>query len=362
MNIKRLENYFFRLLKADGPYRRERAAAEVIAEILGELGVAFYEDNTAGLTGCNSGNLIVAGSSRARLSFCAHMDTIKIYDKRSIQVDKGIISAAGGGVLGIDDRSGVAVLLEAIAELKEKDALTDDIHFIFTTCEEDGFNGAKYLDERHFHDALNFVVDSGGVPIGYTVNQGVGQYDFKVTVKGKMSHSGGSGGINSLVLAALLISRMKTGRLSDNTFVNICGITCQGNPNTVPECTEFTGQVLSFDDYEARQLLDQLHKTVNEFSGEHSVPVDFSYVCQCKSFLTETNTDIVEYARRAALKAGLEFSLGRTGAGSDAHIFIERGAKALKISNGMMKVHSGEEYIKLEDMAKCVEYVLALID
>lgn len=70
--------------------------------------------------------------------------------------------------------------------MHENSGIPNGVHFIFTTCEEDGFLGVRYVDKRYFSEAYTFVADSGGLPIGYTVIKGVSQYDFWVSVFGIM--------------------------------------------------------------------------------------------------------------------------------------------------------------------------------
>ncbi len=357
MNSERLQGFMLALLKADSPSFHEDKAAQVLRGILDRLGVPFYVDDSSKTTGSDTGNIIV-GSGRARISFCAHMDTIRIYRRSEPVIEDGLVRGKNGGVIGADDKAGMAVLLEAMARMQENGGIPDDVHFLFTTCEEDGFRGAKAIDEQHIADAYNFVVDSGGVPVGYTVSRGASQYDFLCHVQGRMSHTGNPHGLNAALLCARLMGQVKSGRVSDKTFINMADIFCESNPNTIPERAGFKGQILTFDDDEARQLLDAMYEETRAFFDENGCDGGFSFECACRGY--QSDRRIIEYAKRAAQKAGLPFSLGSTGAGSDAHVFAQRGASAVKISCGMMNVHSNDECVHLDDMMQCVKYVLAL--
>lgn len=235
----------------------------------------------------------------------------------------GIASAKNGGVMGVDDKSGVAVLLEAITCMHENSGIPDGVHFIFTTCEEDGFLGVRYVDKRHFSKAYTFVADSGGLPIGYTVIKGVSQYDFWVSVFGVMSHTGNDLNVNAISITAQIFGSLNIGRYSKNTVVNVSEISCESNPNTVPECVKFGGQILSFDDKEAIEVLTAIEQTVKKITHENTCRYEFIGMLTCKGFEFDMNTQIIAYAQNAAHKACLDFSLGKTGAGSDAHIFNE---------------------------------------
>jgi di/tripeptidase len=248
--------------------------------------------------------------------------------------------------------------MEAISCLSENGKMPDDIHFLFTICEEDGFRGAKAIDDRHIARALNFVVDSGGVPIGYTVSRGASQYDFLCLVQGRMSHTGSPRGLNALLLCAQFMTQISSGQISPQTYVNIANLNCESNPNTIPEQAIFSGQVLSYDENEACRMLDTMSQEAEAFFVENGCKGKFSYECTCHGF--QSDTAIIEYAKNAAKNVGLPFSQGSTGAGSDAHVFVQKGASAIKISCGMMNVHSNDESIRFDDMIQCVKYVLAL--
>jgi tripeptide aminopeptidase len=359
MNRERLQGFVMELLKADGPFFHESEAALVLCGILDRLGVPFHVDDSAEATGSDTGNVIV-GSGRARISFCAHMDTIRIYGRSEPVTEDGLVRGKNGGVIGADDRAGMAVLLEAMACMQENGGIPDDVHFLFTTCEEEGFRGAKAVGEQHIADAYNFVVDSGGVPVGYTVSRGASQYDFLCRVQGRMSHTGNPHGLNAALLCARLMGQVRSGRVSDKTFINMADVFCQSNPNTIPEHAGFKGQILSFDDDEACRLLDAMYEDIRAFFAENGCEGSFFFECACQGY--QSDRRIIEYAKQAAQKAGLPFSLGSTGAGSDAHVFAQRGASAVKISCGMMNVHSNDECVHLDDMMQCVKYVLALAD
>ena len=355
---QRLRRYLEMLLCVYSPSKKEGAAAAVIKNVLEALGVSYIEDDTAALSGSDTGNIIAGGSECPRICFCAHMDTIHIYQKNEYTIKDGVVRGAGGGVIGIDDKTGVAVLLAAMACIQDNGGVPDDVRFIFTTCEEEGFLGAQHLDTRHFLGAYNFVVDSGGLPVGRVVSRGASQYDITINVEGRMSHTGHPDGPHALLLSAELLGIIKTGRVSKETFVNISDLQCEGNDNTIPKRAVIKGQILSFNDDEALSLLCEMDKTISGFLVQHGLKGGLVYTCSAPGYVSDT--DIIAYAKKAAASAGLPFEEGQTGAGSDAHVMIGRGAKALKISSSMMNVHSDDEYVSLADLDLCVQYVLAL--
>jgi tripeptide aminopeptidase len=360
MNYERMQKIFLRLLETESPYGCEKAAANVVCAFLDRQGIAWTDDGSAVKTGSDIGNIIVAGPGDARLSFNAHMDTIRIFERKKPIVDGTMVKAEGGGILGIDDMSGMAAVLELAASLHENGGIPSGIHCTFTVSEERGFRGAWALDERHFKNAFNFVVDSGGVPVVRVVRRGIGEITFTVTVHGTMGHASLQGGKNAAVLAAKLITLLKPGKAKTDSFIHIGSIECPGNPNTTPDRCVFDGQIMFFDKNEGNDIAGEMKAAVEQFAAEGNCKVDFNTVNDCAPWYVPDDDPIILYAREAAKKTRLPFALSETRSGSDAQVISERGGKVIKISTGMMKLHSKEEYIDLNDLNRCADYLWQL--
>jgi len=372
VNYERMKKLFLKLLETESPYGFERPAARVISEFLERHGIPWEEDGTAAITGSNTGNIIAAGDGTARIAFYAHMDTLRIPEKKPPLCEGTIVKADGGGLLGIDDMSGVAAVLELAASLGENGGIPQGVRFIFTACEEAGFKGAWALDSRHFTGAYNFVVDSGGIPLVRIVNRGVGQITFTVTVRGVMGHASSRSGKNAAALSARIIPLLKPGKAKQDSFININSVECPGNPNTVPDHCVITGQIHFFDAAEGEALALEMKAAVAGFAArsapfraeeeaciaeEEACTADIAFVHDCAPWSVPRDDPIIAYAGEAAAKASLPFELGESGSGSDAQVIHRRGGKVVKVSTGMMKPHSKEEYIDLEDLNRCADYL-----
>lgn len=362
MNIDRLKETFFKLLSIDSPYKKERKTLEYIKGFLNNIGVDYYEDESGKETGCDCGNLIVGGDGYARVTFISHMDTIKIYEDKQIIIDnQGVIKGENGGVIGIDDKSGIAIMLEMISILTEQGGIPEGVHFVFLTNEELDFSGAKFLAERHFINAFNFVLDSGKRPVGLVVIKGADHYCFNAKITGIMSHVGNMANVHSLQTGAKIIEALNIGRRTEHSVLNISNVICESNPSTVPKTVVLEGQLLSFKKEEAKELLTEIRNTIESISNKNGCTAEFCYECKAPGFDTEENSDIVLMAKKAAERENLVFCAAKTGAGSDAHVISYRGGKVIKISTGMMNVHTDDEWISIYDMIKCVRYCLAII-
>lgn len=92
----------------------------------------------------------------------AHLDTVvEIKPDREIIKGNGIWTSSEG-ILGADDRAGVAVILYMVEHLMNS-SFSGKVKYIFTVQEECGLNGARKLDDYfHWGTDAAFVVDRRG--------------------------------------------------------------------------------------------------------------------------------------------------------------------------------------------------------
>lgn len=92
----------------------------------------------------------------------AHLDTVAELEAGREIVKNGPIWSSSKGILGADDRAGVAVLLE-VAKWLETSRFNGTIKFAFTVEEECGLVGARELEEYFLWDVdAAIVVDRRG--------------------------------------------------------------------------------------------------------------------------------------------------------------------------------------------------------
>lgn len=125
----------FKLFKYSTPAGKEQTLYPILEEVVERAGFAFTIDR--------AGNFIVDTDLDPQTVFTAHLDDVAwSRKKRRIQIKHGIISVAGGGVLGADDKAGVWLLCKMIqAKVKGR--------YIFTTGEEVGGIGSTSLDPKY---------------------------------------------------------------------------------------------------------------------------------------------------------------------------------------------------------------------
>ena len=140
---------FMALASLNSPSRREALVADYLLKRLGELGLTAMVDDSAPLSGSDTGNIIVRVPGNApgpTVLLCAHMDTVGPTEGMVPVLRDGVIYSNGETVLGADDKAGIAIILAVLAELQAGDVPHRIIEVVFTVQEEVGLFGVKLSD------------------------------------------------------------------------------------------------------------------------------------------------------------------------------------------------------------------------
>jgi tripeptide aminopeptidase len=148
---ERLVDNFLTMVKIDSPSRKEENFANYLKSKMESMGIEVQVDkSSAKAAGSNTGNLIgrMKGNKEGiePLFFGAHMDTVSPCDNIKPLIKEGVIYSSGDTVLGADDKSGIAAILEALSCIKESKIEHGDIEVVFTIGEEIGLLGARYFN------------------------------------------------------------------------------------------------------------------------------------------------------------------------------------------------------------------------
>lgn len=366
----RLALEFQNLLLIESPSRKEGKLAHYIADIFEALGYRCFFDKSAENTGSEVGNLIVkipGTLPKDPVFFCAHLDTVGPCENPKIFFENGIFKTDGKTILGADDKSGIAILIEIAKVLKEVYVPHPPLEFIFTTCEEIGLLGAKYLDIDLVDAREGYVLDSEDpekVIIGAPAS-----YKFKIQVKGKSAHAGlePEKGVNAIHVISKIVSSLPTGRIDQESTMNLGIITGGKYINIVPDSAEVEGEIRSHNLETLKNLKDSIERVSKEVVEDYPHKVDgfpkvsTKFYKLYEAFFIPIEDRLVKTVEIAGKNLGINVSFLKKEGGSDANIFNEKGLKALILGTGMQRVHTTEEFIRLKDLIKATHLVLEII-
>jgi tripeptide aminopeptidase len=375
LNAERLASLFTTLCEIDSPSTREGRVAAFLANLItAEFPDAeLIADQSAAFTGSDTGNLLVRFSGELPLApvfFNCHMDTVQPGEGVRVRREGAIFSSAGDTVLGGDDKSGIATLIELMRALREDGQHHGPVEFLFTTCEEIGLLGAKHFDHRLLRARMGYALDSTGsdqVIIGAPAAN-----HLEITVHGLAAHAGlnPEQGINAIHLAAKAMALLDLGRLDEESTANIGVIVGGEATNIIPDSVTLKGEVRSHSPDKLRLHTSRIESIFNEtVSGWHdqtggisSRPAfSFSAIPQYPALRLSQDDAVIQRITKASDSLGRQLRYIVAGGGSDANIFNGHGLKTAILSTGMQHVHSTNECIDLKDMLRTAELLIAML-
>ncbi|MDY6990052.1 MAG: M20/M25/M40 family metallo-hydrolase [Thermodesulfobacteriota bacterium] len=374
VNHDRLAHVFTELVQIDSVSQKEGTVAKALQETLESLGAEVVIDQAGPKVGSDTGNLIARFQGTARkvapLLLNAHMDTVQPGEGIKIVFSDGIFSSDGTTILGADDKSALAVIIETIRVLKERGLPHGPLEVVVTVCEEVGLLGAKNLDYSLLKAQYGYSLDASD-PDGIVVRAPAANH-VRFRVLGRDAHAGAAPekGINAIQIASRAISKMHIGRIDEETTANIGLIQGGTATNIVPGVVTLTGEVRSHSpqklDKETKRMVQCLEEEISAyqkaFPSDDGLPRFESEIREDFSVMkTPEDHRVVAMAKEAAARLGREMKAKTSGGGSDANIFFAHGMVTGILGTGMKDLHTVRESIRLDDMVKAVELLLEII-
>src|ERR671938_746037 len=278
INQERIKNLLLELVQIDSVSREERDVAQRVKQICEGLGAEVEIDDAGSKVGGNSGNVIarfpgtIPGAETIMMS--AHMDTVVPGEGVKPIVEGDIIRTDGTTVLGGDDKSGCAVIIEVIRCLQEQNIPHAPIEAIFSICEEVSLLGAKHLDVSRIRSKYGIVFDSDDPGFLFTKGPSANHLEFKVF--GLESHAGVAPeqGISAIKIAAEAIASMKLGRVDEETTSNIGFIRGGEATNIITNFVLLRGEARSLDDAKLEEQTRHMVKCLEDAASKYEVTVD----------------------------------------------------------------------------------------
>jgi tripeptide aminopeptidase len=273
-----------------------------------------------------------------------------------------VVRNAAGTILGADDKSAVAAMLEAAARLVEDGRTHPGVELLFTPKEEVGLMGADAFDESRLAARLGYVYDHAG-PIGEIILGAPHQQKLDVRFHGRAAHAGmfPEDGRSAIAAAARAIADLRLGRLDEETSANVGRIRGGTARNVVPEWCEFAAEVRSHDERKLADLIREMLETVTFAASLEECEVETQVSGVSPGYRFRRDDPPVRIAAAALERVGREPSYIFSGGGADANVFNQRGLQCVNLANGMTDIHTPDERIAVADLHEMVDVTLALV-
>lgn len=366
VNRERLIRDFMKLVEIDSESFRERQMADVLKKSLQALGFDVMEDRAGSCYNSDCGNIygyLQGESGYEPILLSAHMDTVAPgQNKKAVLHEDGTITSDGSTVLGADDLSGIAAILEAVRVIKEQGLKHRGIEVLFTIAEEAYIRGSEVFDYSILKSGQAYVLDLTG-PVGTAAIAAPTVLSFDACIKGKAAHAGFAPeqGINAIRVAAEAIAQIRQGWTDENTTVNIGLIEGGKARNIVSDECLVKGEIRSLSHQKAEAEIMNIKNTFAAAAEKHKAKLSFNTDIGCLAYSIDRKHPVVERFVAACQELGYESRLTNTFGGSDNNNFARHGISGIVMACGMNRVHSCNEYTHIDELEKCCNIVIRLM-
>jgi tripeptide aminopeptidase len=359
---------FLELAALPSPSGEERAVADRVLEYLLALGLEVDEDDAGSRIGSSMGNVLCRvaptnGGGGTPIFLCAHLDTVP--PEAAIEPVVGedqVVRNAAGTILGADDKSAVAAMLEATARIVDEERHHSGLELLFTPKEEVGLQGAAAFDEGQLAARIGYVYDHAG-PVGEVILGAPYQRKLDVVFHGRAAHAGmyPEEGRSAIAAAARAVADFRLGRLDGETSANVGRIEGGTARNVVPEHCRLVAEARSHDERKLADVVQEMLETVTFAATLAECEVETHLEGSARGYRFRRDDPPVRIAAAALERAGRPPSYILSGGGADANVFNERGLQCVNLANGMTDIHTPDEHIAVADLEAMVDVTLSLV-
>jgi tripeptide aminopeptidase len=365
---ERLHETFAALCRIESPSSRERGVADWVTNELRGMGLEVQEDGAGPQVGSDAGNLLarIPGTGPDSILLCAHMDTVPLTAPvEPVRVDGGWTNA-GEGILGADNKTAVAVIIELARHLSRRGgggAPPVGIEMLFTVCEEISLLGARAVDVSRLDSRFGYVFDHA-TPIGEIVLAAPTLHRMVAEFRGRSAHAGvrPEEGRSAIAAAARAIAAMRLGRLDPETTANVGTIEGGTAINVVPERCRVEAEVRSVDHARVEGLATEMIDHMQDAADAAECDLDVTVERLIQGYRTKPKAIQVTVAEQALRACGYEPRHIITGGASDAAVFEAAGLPCTNLADGTEHNHEPTERISIDALEGLLEVTIALVE
>ena len=279
------------------------------------------------------------------------------------QINQGIITASGLTLLGSDDKSGVAAIMEAALFFIQNPAVKHgEIKILFTPDEEVGQGTAK-VDMQKLGAQFGYTLDGGEA--GSLEDETFSADAATITISGVIVHPGYAKNklVNALKIAGALLAALPADEWSPETTAGREGFVHPVAVNGIAEKATIQFIVRDFTVAGLQQHHQRLQNiATNVVAGFNGATMEYVAAEQYRNMkeVLDQHPRVVAYAEEAIQRTGLQVIKESIRGGTDGSRFSYIGMPCANIFTGMQNIHSKLEWVSTKDMAQAAETIVHL--
>lgn len=332
--------------------------------------------------------------TRKKLGFIAHMDTVQEFcegeihpvctpdyngedlvlgdsgrilttkDFPHLKALKGrtLITSDGNTILGVDDKAGIAEIMQLLEILQTEQIPHGQISVAFTPDEECG-SGAAHFDFEAFDAEVAYTMDGDGE--GEIQYQNFNACEAKFEINGKNVHPGSAKNvmINAVLIVAdinNMLPRYEIPRYTEEYegFYHLLSI--HGDEGYA--IAEYIIRDHDTDSFEARKnTLRHIEKTLNELWGAGTVALTLTDEYKNMECIIKEHMYLIDYARQACANANVPEDISPIRGGTDGCKLSFKGLPCPNLGTGGHGYHGPLEHVTIEGMEAAVRVIVELV-
>jgi tripeptide aminopeptidase len=276
-----------------------------------------------------------------------------------------IITASGLTLLGADDKSGVAIIMDMANYLVTNTSIKHgEIKILFTPDEEVGKGTAK-VDLKKLHADYAYTLDGGEA--GTLEDETFSADAVGISVHGVIAHPGYAKNklVNAIKIVAAIVDALPKDKWSPETTSKRKGFVHPVAISGIAEKASVDFIVRDFDTVELKKHEEELQaiaeKVVQSFSKKATMEFKVTEQYRNMKEVLNNHPKVVEFAIEAYKRAGLKAVNEPIRGGTDGSRLSFMGLPCPNLFTGMQAIHSRHEWIGVKDMEKAVEMLVNLI-
>ena len=297
---------------------------------------------------------------------------IKLKNKKVLSIDTfptlkksighTIIHTDGTTLLGSDDKTGIAIILQALEEVKKENKEHRPLEIIFTTDEEIGVD-AEHISREIVTAKYGYTIDGGDYE--YASIETFSAYGAKVKVEGKSIHPGEAKGkmVNASNVFISFHNLLPEKARPENSwkkepFYHLLGM--KGREEEL----EASYLIRSFDEEEIKEMVNFMKECANKINTKLKYEaINITFNRQYKNMISVLNKypQIQKEMEEVYKKVGMKLKYEAVRGGTTGSRLSFMGIPCPNLGTGGYNFHGIYEYLDVDQALKMIEIVKEII-
>ncbi|MEO8712298.1 MAG: peptidase T [Parafilimonas sp.] len=297
-------------------------------------------------------------------------DTTQVISKKDYPYLKehkqsDIITASGLTLLGADDKSGVAIIMDMANYLITHPEIKHGVIKILFTPDEEVGKGTAKVNLKKLQADYAYTLDGGEA--GTLEDETFSADGVQIIIHGVIAHPGYAKNklVNAIKIAGEIVAALPADEWSPETTSKRKGFVHPVAINGIAEKATIDFIVRDFDTINLSKYEERLKDIAKKILKKHSkkATMEFKIKQQYRNMkeVLDNHPKVAAFAKQAYKRAGLKTINEPIRGGTDGSRLSFMGLPCPNIFTGMQAIHSKHEWIGVKDMEKAVEVLVNLV-